>query len=64
MTAKRHINSDIWDKHLSQPSDGLLGEVLIRYTEEDGKIKKLTVKRTFFRDGTYMDNQTTEVIKP
>ena len=64
MTAKRHINSDVWDKHLSQPAPGLLGEVLIRYTEEDGKIKKLTVKRTFFRDGTYMDNQTTEVIKP
>jgi len=63
MTSRRHINSDLWDKHLSQPSDGLLQEELVRYTDVNGVIEKLTVKRTFFKNGTYMDSQTTEVIK-
>lgn len=56
-------NGYAFDKFMSQPEDGLVSEVHIKYyKKDDGNMKIVTVKRKFYDDNDYIDSYYSEFI--
>ena len=57
-----HMNDAEHNLHLDQYQDGLVRQEFKCYTKFDGVLRKLTVVRTYNKNGTYHDTSVSETI--
>lgn len=50
------------DSYMSQPEDGLVQEVHIKFFKQDDKMNIVTTKRRFFKDNDYQDSTYSEIL--